>query len=199
MKVFGIYIFNCNDPSKPIVLSKVLDLTSFGFFQRGSAEEVMNFVAREVTKKTTDKQSVLHLDYVAFAKIDGKSLGALVLTDKEYPSRVGHRVTDLALKKFHELYKKEAAWSEITEDTLMFTSEFEALLKQSQEPEQVDDVEKIRKDLDDTHDTLHKTISDLMVRGEKLEDLAKDSEDLGMFSKQYMNKAEDLNSCCLLL
>lgn len=40
---------------------------------------------------------------------------------------------------------------------------------QSQEPEQVDDVEKIRKDLDDTHDTLHKTISDLMVRGEKLE------------------------------
>ena len=81
----------------------------------------------------------------------------------------------------------------------MFASEFGELLAKAQQPDAVDGVEAIRRDLDDTQETLHRTIKDLLVRGEKLEDLAEQSDDLGMFSKEFLKKSESMNSCCLLL
>jgi hypothetical protein len=68
MRVFGIYVFNASNAESPAIVAKAVDLSTFGFFQRGSADEIMNFVSRSVAKKTRGApQSVEHLDYVAYA------------------------------------------------------------------------------------------------------------------------------------
>eukprot|EP01108_Squamamoeba_japonica_P009772 TRINITY_DN927_c0_g1_i4.p3 TRINITY_DN927_c0_g1~~TRINITY_DN927_c0_g1_i4.p3 ORF type:complete len:142 (-),score=58.97 TRINITY_DN927_c0_g1_i4:47-472(-) len=84
-------------------------------------------------------------------------------------------------------------------DATLHASEFDALLAKAQTPDAVDDVEKIRRDLDETQETLHTTIKDLLARGEKLDDLADQSEDLGVFSREFLKKSESMNACCLLL
>jgi len=217
MKVFGIYVFNCSAQTNAVQLSKAIDVSSFGYFQRGSAEEILNFVARNVASKSRETRalSVLHLDYVAYASsttlrsatsslADATCCVAIVITDKEYPARVAASLAIQALRSFTDLYTQMtpaavAPWSAVAADSLLFPSEFGALLVRAQQPEQVDDIEQIRKDLDQTQDALHKTIKDLLVRGEKLDDLAEQSDDLGVFSREFVKKSESLNQCCLLL
>lgn len=219
MRVFGIYVFNASNADSPHIVAKAVDLSSFGFFQRSSAEEIMNFVSRSVAKKTRSApQSVEHLDYVAYAHQFTESsdssapavLCSAVLTDKEYPPRVAAHIAALALRQFRDLHSAAATaagggqsatvhWRSVSSDSPLFDAEFTQLLTKSQTPEAVDDIEHIRKDLDQTQETLHKTIKDLLVRGEKLDDLADQSEDLGVFSREFLKKSESMNQCCLLL
>jgi synaptobrevin family protein YKT6 len=148
-----------------------------------------------------ERSSVSHKEYVAHIRVTPDKLACVVLTDKDYPSRVGVQVATIAISKFVELCNTAPAkkWTDATTDELLFTDQIAELLKQSQTPEKVDDIEKIRKDITDTQEILQKTVSDLLTRGEKLDDLANQSEDLGMFSKEYLKKSESMNSCCLLL
>jgi synaptobrevin family protein YKT6 len=125
---------------------------------------------------------------------------AIVVGLPDYSHIVGNHLAGLVLAKFAQLYTQPTSWKEIKSDSTLFTPDFEALLQQSQTPDKVDDIEKIRKDLDETQETLHKTINDLLVRGQKLDDLADQSEDLGVFSREFLKRSESMNGgCCLLL
>ena len=150
-----------------------------------------------MSKKTKGSQCVTHMDYVAYCKapLDGE-LATVVLADQEYPGRVGLHVAQLAMARFQEL---QAGGTLPDSDSTLHGAEFEALLAKSQTPDEVDDVEKIRRDLDETQETLHTTIKDLLERGEKLDDLADQSEDLGVFSREFLKKSESMNQCCLLV
>lgn len=53
--------------------------------------------------------------------------------------------------------------------------------------------------LDETKDIVIKNIDQMLERGEKLDDLVLQSEDLSFQSKAFANRAEDLNSCCVIL
>ena len=213
MRIFGLYVFQVGDAGQsPAVLAKALDLSSFGFFQvsslgggvhfsrwfvrkKRSVEEVINFVARELGKKTGNALSVKHLDYVAYA-FATTAFTAVVITDGEYPDRSRACV---ARKMLYEL--EESRDGAVTEpDADLVESRLAALLTKCQKPEDIDDVEKIFDELDSTRETLHNTIKDLLDRGEKLEDLADQSEDLGVFSREFLKKSESVNSCgCLVL
>ena len=48
MKVFSIILYRCFGQNLPIHLASVFELSSFGYFQRGSVKELANFVSREV-------------------------------------------------------------------------------------------------------------------------------------------------------
>ncbi len=73
------------------------------------------------------------------------------------------------------------------------------MIAQYQQPDKVDNIMQIEKDLDETKAVLVKSIDQLLVRGEKLEDLAQKSQDLSFQSKAFMKKSEDLNSCCTII
>jgi synaptobrevin family protein YKT6 len=73
------------------------------------------------------------------------------------------------------------------------------MIQKYQQPEQVDSMMQIEKDLDATKGILLKSIDQLLVRGERLEDLAAKSNDLSFQSKAFMQKSKDLNSCCVIL
>lgn len=58
---------------------------------------------------------------------------------------------------------------------------------------------KLQADLDETKIILHGTITALLQRGEKLDDLVAKSDDLSAQSKVFYKTARKTNQCCHLL
>lgn len=58
---------------------------------------------------------------------------------------------------------------------------------------------RLQADLDETKIILHNTISAVLQRGEKLDDLVAKSEDLSSQSKMFYKTARKTNQCCSLI
>ena len=52
MKIFAIALAKQAPSAEPILLTSAFELSSFGFFQRGGAQEVMTFGIRTLAKRT---------------------------------------------------------------------------------------------------------------------------------------------------
>jgi len=75
----------------------------------------------------------------------------------------------------------------------------DGLIVKYQNPNDVDAISKIQKDLDETRDVMVQNIDKLLQRGEKIDDLLSKTEDLSASSKVFMKKSQSLNSCCNVL
>jgi synaptobrevin family protein YKT6 len=51
MKVFSIIVYGTG--VKPVILSQASELSSFGFFKRGTIKEFILFVSREIISRTS--------------------------------------------------------------------------------------------------------------------------------------------------
>lgn len=71
-------------------------------------------------------------------------------------------------------------------------------LTKYQNPKEADAMTKINNDLDETKIILHNTITNILQRGEKLDNLVAKSEDLSMQSKVFYKTARKTNQCCQL-
>lgn len=69
-------------------------------------------------------------------------------------------------------------------------------MNQYQDPKQADPLLRMQDDLDETKIILRNTIEQVLVRGEKLDDLVSKSEDLSAQSKAFYKTAKKTNSCC---
>ncbi|KAF2074749.1 hypothetical protein CYY_003937 [Polysphondylium violaceum] len=199
MKVYSIGIFKVTPGGKPVLLSIVYELSSFGFFQRGSVKEVSLFVSRETVGRTgvNERVSMEHTQTqkVCHTTVDSKGLGCTVLTDSEYPGRVAHSLIRLALDEFNKVHN-ESVWRAINTDTELPTPALEQLILKYQNPHEADPMMNLQKNLDETITIVKKTVEQLGQRGEKLEDIASKSDDLSFQSKAFMQNAERMNKCC---
>ena len=89
----GISISICRvkpDTANPTIVTFAHDMSSFGYFQRGTVREMVTFFARTFLKRTPHgkRQRVAHEEYLChcYVRVDG--LGACFVADKEYPARV---------------------------------------------------------------------------------------------------------------
>lgn len=71
-------------------------------------------------------------------------------------------------------------------------------IKEYQDPAKADKITKIRRDLDETTEILHKTIDAVLERGVKLDELVERSNDLSSQSKLFYKQARKTNSCCTI-
>jgi len=199
MKALSIMVFRWLPEKGPILLSSAFELSSFGYFQRGSVKEVATFVSREVVSRATEgqRQSVTHQEYVFHAYVSHYRVACAVISDAEYPSRVAFSLITSTLEDFMKLYGSTI--NNITSDTELSADFLSPLLLKFQNPAEADSVMKIQKDLDDTKEVLVKSIDQLLIRGEKLENLAAKSNDLSFQSKAFLSQSEKLNSCCTLI
>lgn len=86
-------------------------------------------------------------------------------------------------------------WPNGTEQTIHFT-QLPVYVNQYQDPKQADPLLRMQEDLDETKIILRNTIEQVLVRGEKLDDLVSKSEDLSAQSKAFYKTAKKTNSCC---
>lgn len=195
--LFAIGVMKHNgEETSPTLLETEFELSSFGFFKRPTVKELVTFFMRQVVQRTGpgEKNVIDEGDYVCHAFVTGDGLACATVTDKSYPTRVGLSLAALCLQEFKSSHSE--TWQRVRTDTQLTTQGIQSLLIKYQKPDEADNMSKIQKDLDDIKVILHKSMEDLLTRGEKLENIIERSDDLSSSSKQFLWQAKKQNACC---
>eukprot|EP00344_Euplotes_crassus_P003417 CAMPEP_0196998170 /NCGR_PEP_ID=MMETSP1380-20130617/3614_1 /TAXON_ID=5936 /ORGANISM="Euplotes crassus, Strain CT5" /LENGTH=110 /DNA_ID=CAMNT_0042414635 /DNA_START=305 /DNA_END=637 /DNA_ORIENTATION=- len=90
-------------------------------------------------------------------------------------------------------------YMEVEEDTKLKYDNLETFLNNWQKPEEADKIYKIKTELTEVTDIMHKNMEDLLKRGESLDALMAKSKDLSTMSVEFYKKAKKKNQrCCTL-
>ncbi|XP_060578846.1 synaptobrevin homolog YKT6-like [Ruditapes philippinarum] len=199
MKLYSLSILYRVGDGKANRLVSAYELSSFGFFQRSSVKEFMNFSTKILVERTSPscRSSVKEQEYVCHVYVKSNNVGAVVIADHEYPQRVAHTLLNKAIEDFEAKVDKKL-WSIAKEDEIKYP-ELEQFLQKYQNPREADAMSKINADLDETKIILHNTIEAVLERGEKIDDLVEKSEGLSLQSKTFYKTARKTNSCCVIL
>ena len=111
MKIYCITLFNMTKGA-PTVLADARDLSSFGYFQRGSVDEFMTFFGQTLAERTDEgtRQSVKEKTYVCHVHNRQDKIAGLVVTDEEYPSRVAFTLISKVVDDFKQAHPI-SAWT----------------------------------------------------------------------------------------
>mmetsp|Transcript_11320 Transcript_11320/g.15411 ORF Transcript_11320/g.15411 Transcript_11320/m.15411 type:complete len:200 (-) Transcript_11320:23-622(-) len=199
MRVTCITILKYNgENADPFVLGVGSDVSNFGYFQRQTVREMLQFVSRTIIRRTPpgQRQSVEHEEYYCHA-CNKNGLAAIAFVDREYPARSAFYILNKVLEDFEALSKE--AWKTVTADAELGNLLCEAAVKDYQDPANADKLLKVQRELDETKVVLHKTIDSLLARGEKLDSLVEKSTDLSMASQVFYKQARKQNQCCIIV
>ncbi|KAK1278795.1 VAMP-like protein YKT61 [Acorus gramineus] len=201
MKITAILVMKSMGPesaSDPVLLASELDLSQFGFFQKGGAKEFIFFVGRTVAKRTplNQRQSVQHEEYKVHA-YNRNGLCVLALMDDHYPMRSAFSL----LNKIIDEYQKNFgdSWKTAQTDSTQPWPYLKEALSKFQDPAEADKLMRIQRDLDETKIILHQTIDSVLARGEKLDSLVEKSSDLSAASQLFYKQAKKTNQCCSVI
>lgn len=184
--------------SKAVSLCSTSDLTSFGYFQRNSIQEFMNFTSQILVERSqpATRTSVKEQSYMCHVYVRSDGLAAALISDHDYPHRVAHTLLNKVLQEFSDKIPS-TAWA--GEPNSVPYPGVEKYLTEFQDPRNADSITKIQDELDETKIILHNTLQAVLERGEKLDDLVVKSENLSMQSKTFYKTARKTNSCCIIL
>lgn len=193
MKLFTILILNKG--AKVTTLKSAFDLQSFGYFQRSSVKEFMEFTAKLLVERTQVglRASVKEKEYMCHVFVRNDSLSAVVIADTDYPSRVAFTLLGKLLDDF-STQVPSVKWKSGPGDIAF--DDCEEYLAKYQNPREADPMMKVKSELDETKIIMYNTIEQVLQRGEKLDDLVTKSEGLSASSKTFYSTARKTNSCC---
>merc|ERR1719361_404108 len=156
----------------PIKLATVENLADFGFFQRSTVREHLQFAARTFAKRTKEgqRQTVFleEIPYCCHIHHRFNGLVCVSITDSEYPERVIFSYMQTVLKNF----KQECPhFKSFHTDQDLAISSLEEDFTRFQNPEDADSIMQIQNNLDTVKDVMHKNIEEVLERGENLDRL----------------------------
>lgn len=130
VKLTSVAILKYNGDKEPYLLGLEADLSTFGYFQRGTVKEMMTFVSRTVARKTQvgQRQTVQQDEYYCHV-YNKDGLVGIAFVDHDYPARAGFCVVNKILEDFQ--FKHGEAWRGATSDKPDLAQEIlaDALLK----------------------------------------------------------------------
>nr|CAG4643521.1 EOG090X0E6P [Ilyocryptus agilis] len=196
VKLYSIAVLYRKDNAPPQLLRAAYDLASFGFFQRNSVKEFMEFTVRILTERTqpASRQSVKQGEYMCHVYVRADGLASVLIADHEYPQRVAHTLLTKVLDDFAARVTA-AQWTEGNPAPVAYSG-LEPSLAKYQNPKEADALTKVQEELDETKIILHNTIEAVLERGEKLDNLVAKSENLSDASKMFYKTARKTNSGC---
>lgn len=200
MKIYYIGVFR-NGGEKALELSEVKDLSQFGFFERGSVGQFMTFFAETVATRTAagQRQSIEEGNYIGHVYARAEGLCGVLITDKEYPVRPAYTLLNKILDEYSVAHPTNT-WKSVSEtNESLKMQNLDLYIKKYQDPSQADAIMKVQQELDETKIVLHKTIENVLQRGEKLDNLVDKSESLTASSKMFYKQAKKTNSCCAIM
>ncbi|KAF8958409.1 snare protein YKT6 [Flammula alnicola] len=202
MKIYSISVVLAPPTGASVVLATASDLSSFSFYQRGSAGEFMTFMSKTVTDRTPQgqRQTVQEQSHVAHVYNRGgaeqlAALKAVIITDEEYPVRPAFSL----LTKILDDFTAKVPQSSFNNPSAISFPEINTYIQKYQDPRQADTIMRVQQELDETKIVLHKTIESVLQRGEKLDNLVERSTALSMQSKMFYKTAKKQNACCVVM
>ncbi|KAK4415041.1 VAMP-like protein YKT61 [Sesamum alatum] len=199
VKITALYVMKCSpEGSDPIILANASDLSSFGFFQRGSVREFLVFVSRTVSKRTPpgQRQSVQHAEYKVHS-YNRNGVCALGFMDDHYPVRSAFSLLNQVLDEYQKNFGD--SWKTVQADNAEQWPYLDEALTRFQDPAEADKLLKVQRELDETKIIIHKTIDSVLERGVKLDSLVEKSSDLSAASQMFYKQAKRTNQCCTVL
>jgi synaptobrevin family protein YKT6 len=145
------------------MLIQASELTSFGFFQRGTVKEMLTFFSKTIAKRTPpgQRQSVQNEEYYVHVYMRADGLCGCVTCDAEYPPRVAFSILTKVLEDFDV---QNAGWKQEKRHESITWPPLEAAVQKYQDPANADQIMRIQKNLDETRDVLQNTIENVLQR-----------------------------------
>ena len=104
------------------------------------------------------------------------------------------------LSKVVDEFKSQFTPTEIKEkDPSTFNWPQIKILREQATKAHLTGVRAVQRELDETKFVLHKTIADVLERGEKLDSLVAKSDELSGQSKMFYKTAKQQNGCCMVM
>lgn len=183
-----------------IFLKSSYELGFISFLKRGYAKQTLNFGARtcisKISKTQTVKVELSEMENsLLYAHVDNLGISVVVITDFDYPEMAAKKVIIQALNSFRNRFSFDQIESLKGDQNLNFP-ELDQLIQKFQDPKEADKLLKIESDLDEIQNMLTKTMSDLLDRGESLDDLMKKSEDISSTAYIFYDKSKEANKKC---
>ena len=198
-KLLWLQVLVANN-KKVFKLCHAKDLSSFGYFQRSTVEELLVFATRTTSERAANGSRIkialkevpfnLHL----YRRVDG--LIGVAITDQNYPERVAQTLVTKLTSGFERKY--ESSWKKINQDKALHFPQIDSLMKEYANPNEADKMTALQQTLDEIKEIMHKNIEDMMERGEKLNELAVKSDDIGNVSQMFLKDTKRMNQCCQL-
>ena len=186
--------------TKAFFLKSAYDLSSIGFLKRKFVREGIDFgvrtcVERAECEKPTRIETEEVEGFVVWLYTDKSNISAVLISDKEYPEKPAIMALKKILKEFYQFFTLNDAKSMTEEKNDSFPA-LDALLQKYQDPFEVDKLMKVESDLNEIQDILQKTMKDMLQRGEDLDQLMKQSEDISALAYQFHDKSKKANKTC---
>ncbi|KAK2162787.1 hypothetical protein LSH36_91g01083 [Paralvinella palmiformis] len=193
MKLFALTVLYKGEGDTVKKLNAAYALDSFGYFQRTSVKEFMDFTSKILVERTpiAQRASVKEQEYLCHVYVRSDSLSAVLISDHEYPQRVSFTLLNKVLEEFSAKYSPQQ-WPTLSDSSVTFP-QCEEFLTKYQNPKEADALTRLQSDLDETKIILHNTIEAVLERGEKLDDLVEKSESLSGQSKAFYKTVRNTN------
>lgn len=198
MRLIALHIFRWNEED-PALLCSEMDLSMLWFYQKGMAKEHINFNSRTIASRIPpgNKASVSLENNVGvcYCWTTKDGLSATAITDNEYPERAAFILLNNLLMDFRETFADRPEVYEESKggDNTLRYENLEVFLRKWQDPTEADKLLKIEKELHEVKEIIHKNLSDLLKKGEQLDELMVKSKDLSKVSVDFYKKAKKTN------
>ena len=212
VKIYALIVLKKNNNNlqnklkHPVILSGCIDgwNTWLSWFYKSHITEFAEFISKILTEQTpTRTRTKISQDqYMCYIYVKN-NISVVLICDNEYPSRVAFdcltktmnyvdALTYLLINEIEDSAKDYQLNSH-------FSERVKQLYEQYQEPAQVDKIIKVKQDIDETKLIIHRTIDQVLERGQKLDDLIQQTDMLSDESKKFYEVARKNNSCCNIL
>lgn len=163
------------------VPNEQFSLEKFGIFKRGTIKDFIKGVVREISinlpkdtqlREVREKLSEKEHFKIIFQMRD--KFRVFLITDIDYNSKVAYKLLDKCFS----------------------STNYEDLIKEYKQWEDKDQYKKIEDELERCNVIVMEGLSEILQRGETLNDLVERSEHLSMQTKILFKTAKKKNSCC---
>lgn len=186
-----------------VICSSAIDVSSVGYFQRNAAKEFIFLLSRAVSKRVSpgSKSQIIENGNAIFAHASLDGLVFIAVADIEYNWRVAFTLLCDIIPLFQQTFRgKYDNVTSTTSDNFLPWAHLDEILAKYQNPAEEDKLLRLKKDIDETKILMYSAIDDLLERGQKLDDLVAQSEDLSYASKTFYKQAKQTNSgCCSVM
>lgn len=185
---------------KPIMLKNSFKLDFVGYMKRMFAKQPLLFACRtcvsRINRKETIKIELTEIENAfLYAHINENGIASVIITDGEYPENAAKKVLIEMMKEFTKLYDVDLI-SNYKSDQEMKFGLLDKMIIKYQDPKEADKLMKIESELDEIQGMLTKTMEDLLDRGEKLDDLMKQSDDISNMAYNFYDQSKKANKKC---
>ena len=199
MRIISMHIIHKRS-EKPIILKSSFKLDFVGYMKRMFAKQPLLFASRtcvsKINCKETIKVELTEIDNAfLYAHINENGISSVIITDGEYPENAAKKVLVEMMKEFVKLYDIDLI-SQYKVDQQMKFDILDKMIIKYQDPKEADKLMKIESELDEIQGMLTKTMGDLLDRGEKLDDLMKQSDDISNMAYNFYDQSKKANKKC---